>query len=202
MQKVVNCFQFIIFAPAKTTDLPVSIFAFMLWIAFNLLFSPQRKQRFKTPLTQKSVVNCFQFIIFAPAKTTSALNETRNVLLWIAFNLLFSPQRKQHRGITHWNIWSCELLSIYYFRPSENNRYRRKPWRSCVVNCFQFIIFAPAKTTLCNHSFMLRVLWIAFNLLFSPQRKQLPKYIDTFIRVVNCFQFIIFAPAKTTKFVS
>ena len=170
-----------------------------MWIAFNLLFSPQRKQHdwlvvkrliccellsiyyFRPSennnISVKSqimcVVNCFQFIIFAPAKTTSAVKSTANAVLWIAFNLLFSPQRKQPRHISNKPFVSCELLSIYYFRPSENNMLTQNGFTLNVVNCFQFIIFAPAKTTSGQNLPRITLLWIAFNLLFSPQRKQL-----------------------------
>ena len=285
---VVNCFQFIIFAPAKTTSLLkhvimcklwiafnllfspqrkqhalffdtksaccelLSIYYFrpsennflsngytktVLWIAFNLLFSPQRKQPANADLVRLLVVNCFQFIIFAPAKTTYCSTSRPStscellsiyyfrpsennlwelpstfIKLWIAFNLLFSPQRKQQILHDTDKAVGCELLSIYYFRPSENNIVHDSIIEIVVVNCFQFIIFAPAKTTLSSlsapwascellsiyyfrpsennfepHFQIVEMLWIAFNLLFSPQRKQLNPSNQVIDRLIQGF---------------
>ena len=93
------------------------------------------------------VVNCFQIIIFAVAKTTTTTTYSTYWRLWIAFKLLFSQWRKQR-----WNVFSrcrvcCELLSNYYFRSGENNYSVFVLSNVSVVNCFQIIIFAVAKTT-------------------------------------------------------
>ena len=120
------------------------------------------------------VVNCFQFSIFAFAKTTATNEATDSRKLWIAFNLVSLHLQKQP--------------------------YLDFSLAADVVNCFQFSIFAFAKTTLSAWIVTDKQLWIAFNLVSLHLQKQPHLTISMNENVVNCFQFSIFAFAKTTLF--
>ena len=144
----------------------------MLWIAFNLVSLHLQKQRCQNHDNKIYVVNCFQFSIFAFAKTTNSFSTLSNWWLWIAFNLVSLHLQKQPLLIT---------LNMIV-----------------VVNCFQFSIFAFAKTTNRKIFRTWRKLWIAFNLVSLHLQKQRFIALFVFVIVVNCFQFSIFAFAKTT----
>ena len=143
-----------------------------MWIAFNLVSLHLQKQLIKTINTNDNVVNCFQFSIFAFAKTTVRDGQFVTIWLWIAFNLVSLHLQKQ------------QAIELAYDK--------------MVVNCFQFSIFAFAKTTYWTFSSYRKVLWIAFNLVSLHLQKQ--QFLQRYVcwKVVNCFQFSIFAFAKTT----
>ena len=150
--------------------------------------------------------------------------QQRHLELWIAFNfvsLLFEQQLKDcYKDLEG----SCELLSILYLCSLNNNHFFCAKDCKSVVNCFQFCIFALWTTTIWELVLMLRVLWIAFNfvsLLFEQQREAIRGtikrgcellsilylcslnnnfiyFLVEYTRVVNCFQFCIFALWTTT----
>ena len=142
-----NCFQFSIFAFAKTTIWKNKEKWKALWIAFNLVSLHLQKQHLKQIEYLTFVVNCFQFSIFAFAKTTKHSLWEISRVLWIAFNLVSLHLQKQQTTTT------------------------KKP--TTVVNCFQFSIFAFAKTTYLSQRLLYLLLWIAFNLVSLHLQKQL-----------------------------
>ena len=148
---VVNCFQFSIFAFAKTTQIGAQSCTLVLWIAFNLVSLHLQKQPCNQYQMNFLVVNCFQFSIFAFAKTTELGFLCIVILLWIAFNLVSLHLQKQQK---------LSRLS-----------------RLFVVNCFQFSIFAFAKTTRKKRQKTTLLLWIAFNLVSLHLQKQLAQEI-------------------------
>ena len=211
---VVNCFQFCIFAVWNTTPPFATSSRLSLWIAFNfvslqcetqpstivkniatrcellsILYLCSVKHNRKFPRTsQKLVVNCFQFCIFAVWNTTSLLvsnsptccellsilylcsvkhNMAKRVItkeeLWIAFNFVSLQCETQHTLISSKWKGCCELLSILYLCSVKHNNKRltRLPWE--VVNCFQFCIFAVWNTTRAEIFSVPDWLWIAFN---------------------------------------
>ena len=109
---VVNCFQFSIFAFAKTTVTDPDIELGVLCIAFNLVSLHLQKQPCKKLADKLGVVNCFQFSIFAFAKTTHTFYFVPFIQLWIAFNLVSLHLQKQHWKHYPYFENCCELLSI------------------------------------------------------------------------------------------
>ena len=126
--KVVNCFQFIIFAVAKTTGYGKTGVDFRCELLSIYYFRSGENNYSRTTTRKAPVVNCFQFIIFAVAKTTGGEIGRFAIMLWIAFNLLFSQWRKQLVSQKKSVSKCCELLSIYYFRIGENNSIRAIKW--------------------------------------------------------------------------
>ena len=110
--RVVNCFQFSIFAFAKTTNCSTVAVSVLLWIAFNLVSLHLQKQLAMNQDLSTLVVNCFQFSIFAFAKTTRKRFKRNANMLWIAFNLVSLHLQKQRYMLINFYLLRCELLSI------------------------------------------------------------------------------------------
>ena len=124
------------------------------------------------------------------------------ILLWIAFKSLSLCWQEQLE-----KVWNSE---------------------TCVVNCFQIIIFVLTRTASVNHSIFITLLWIAFkSLSLCWQEQPLPSFLTlptscellsnhylcadknsilenllVDYNVVNCFQIIIFVLTRTANFLN
>ena len=168
-----NCFQFCIFAVLFTTCLPDLMQSNALWIAFNFVSLQCYLQRnasaeycstscellsilylcsviynkLKYPSIFHVVVNCFQFCIFAVLFTTFFFFLILWLRLWIAFNFVSLQCYLQHNFFLLILYYCCELLSILYLCSVIYNLFAGLNAKQCVVNCFQFCIFAVLFTT-------------------------------------------------------
>ena len=136
----------------------------------------------------QSVVNCFQFCIFAVWNTTGLQPVKYREVLWIAFNfvslqcetqqfeqftegdkccellsILYLCSVKHNVYCSNINITFCELLSILYLCSVKHNFTSSSTALAGVVNCFQFCIFAVWNTTQRVLRTLVLWLWIAFN---------------------------------------
>ena len=123
-------------------------------------------------------------------------------------------------------LFRCELLSVLYICGVIHSSFHVRITRWPVVNCFQFFIFAVL-FTVCEYFFESKEwLWIAFSSLYLRCYSQYSVYkglrgircellsvlyicgvihsrnwfLDRLNRVVNCFQFFIFAVLFTVPF--
>ena len=226
VQEVVNCFQFDYFCGYHTAILWNSARSLWLWIAFNLITFVDITQQVQDYIkrinrcellsiwlllwishspqpilvTQKTVVNCFQFDYFCGYHTAfmnkyqkvyslwiafnlitfvditqQAFDEDISELeLWIAFNLItfvdITQQRKNHR-----DLWtSCELLSIWLLLWISHSPAFQRRASVIVVNCFQFDYFCGYHTAIFLWIYPVATLWIAFNLITFVDITQRP----------------------------
>ena len=197
MRYVVNCFRTCIFVILKTTEDLDIIYNKTLWIAFELVSSSYWKQRTRSTWHCDGVVNCFRTCIFVILKTTGFQKNSRNPMLWIAFELVSSSYWKQRSLNLIAQTGRCELLSNLYLRHIENNTeeereklwllwiafelvsssYWKQQWSDQnrarnVVNCFRTCIFVILKTTSLEDKVRRVMLWIAFELVSSSYWKQ------------------------------
>ena len=111
----------------------------------------------------ESVVNCFQFCIFAVLFTTHSCILLIALLLWIAFNFVSLQCYLQLIPAAIHPTIGCELLSILYLCSVIYNLMAVTLIMKRVVNCFQFCIFAVLFTTMKVPGATDEALWIAFN---------------------------------------
>ena len=196
---VVNCFQFFIFA-----------------VLFTVLqnYNPN-----------ELVVNCFQFFIFAVLFTVFINLYIFVAKLWIAFSSLYLRCYSQFMKVLLFMRWGCELLSVLYICGVIHSFVLFCVFLPAVVNCFQFFIFAVLFTVSENIKWNRWRLWIAFSSLYLRCYSQFAEkgseqffscellsvlYICGVIhsrlrchpwwkKVVNCFQFFIFAVLFTVS---
>ena len=168
------------------------------------------------------VVICFEFIIFALSITARCPTNTFTMLLWFASNLLFLHYQSQLGVLVGATCKRCDLLRIYYFCTINHSaikytskylslwfasnllflHYQSQPsreerWKTSVVICFEFIIFALSITAIPWTYSVRGMLWFASNLLFLHyQSQQICSRVEI-INVVICFEFIIFALSIT-----
>ena len=172
--KVVNCFQFCIFAVWNTTTdgkTPLRYSCELLSILY--LCSVKHNNTLGTTKST-SVVNCFQFCIFAVWNTTADRHIRASLWLWIAFNFVSLQCETQRSSNSRRGKRCCELLSILYLCSVKHN----------LVECFR-------QNT---------QLWIAFNFVSLQCETQQITKISIQTIVVNCFQFCIFAVWNTTGY--
>ena len=162
------CFEFIIFALRITSRRVANQLSYLLWFASNLLFLHYESHLFPRTLTEfkrcdllriyyfcttnhivkqyqvimRSVVICFEFIIFALRITSTEHVLTRHTLLWFASNLLFLHYESHQASFYSYLQWCCDLLRIYYFCTTNHINSTSYNRIIVVVICFEFIIFA------------------------------------------------------------
>ena len=160
---VVNCFQFRIFALWFTILCKrecVQICCELLSISYLcIMIYNKLAALFKAP----TVVNCFQFRIFALWFTILPNLDVNVFPLWIAFNFVSLHYDLQCFYISKISRSRCELLSISYLCIMIYNRSKLFFRLDLVVNCFQFRIFALWFTIEIYFIVYFNVLWIAFN---------------------------------------
>ena len=170
-------------------------------------------------------MNCFQFFIFAVLFTVTQGTQPKTTQLWIAFSSLYLRCYSQLISLQSNCIMSCELLSVLYICGVIHSLYLLGLISLWVVNCFQFFIFAVLFTVNSQKCYFAQVLWIAFSSLYLRCYSQFLIYFFTFVvscellsvlyicgvihsnlfaiplfvKVVNCFQFFIFAVLFTVK---
>ena len=218
-KKVVNCFQFFIFAVLFTVLSFAKTKNTQLWIAFSSLYlrcySQSDGNRYKrtdgcellsvlyicgvihsfqlTNTGAVSVVNCFQFFIFAVLFTVNSIIKAQFKRLWIAFSSLYLRCYSQFLVIPYALLWGCELLSVLYICGVIHSFFKMIKKRCKVVNCFQFFIFAVLFTVIdgfdlivvsCELLSVLYICGVIHSVIVGDNVRE---------QVVNCFQFFIFA---------
>ena len=217
--QVVNCFQFFIFAVLFTVLSFAKTKNTQLWIAFSSLYlrcySQSDGNRYKrtdgcellsvlyicgvihsfqlTNTGAVSVVNCFQFFIFAVLFTVNSIIKAQFKRLWIAFSSLYLRCYSQFLVIPYALLWGCELLSVLYICGVIHSFFKMIKKRCKVVNCFQFFIFAVLFTVIdgfdlivvsCELLSVLYICGVIHSVIVGDNVRE---------QVVNCFQFFIFA---------
>ena len=164
------------------------------------------------------VVNCLQFFIFT--RFFAVLSKISIVVLslWIAYNFLSLQGSLQFQNYEKLQLYSCELLTIFYLYKVLCSMKIILFFILIVVNCLQFFIFTRFFAVLDQRKLLFLMLWIAYNFLSlqgSLQFLVLQKHTiiccelltifylykvlcsekdrdDAMRAVVNCLQFFIF----------
>ena len=223
VNSVVICFEFIIFALSITAAVLIRVRTTPLWFASNLLFLHYQSQRLYNhkahsiccdllriyyfctinhseidgSINSKTVVICFEFIIFALSITARCPATSSPFGLWFASNLLFLHYQSQLGIQQHFLERSCDLLRIYYFCTINHSLIRKGVSFEVVVICFEFIIFALSITALgrigaCHQCCDLLRIYYFCTINHSRLWRGSYRWV-----VVICFEFIIFALSIT-----
>jgi len=115
------------------------------------------------PTTQ--VVNCLQFFIFTRFFAVSFTYRYSLWLLWIAYNFLSLQGSLQFQNYEKLQLYSCELLTIFYLYKVLCSFLFVQHNQNCVVNCLQFFIFTRFFAVLFFIAKIIKLLWIAYNFL-------------------------------------
>ena len=165
----------------------------MLWIAFNFVSLQCKTQQFAKKGMDSNRCELLSILYLCSVKHNLLALQGRTCWLWIAFNFVSLQCKTQQRTRRDGPTSSCELLSILYLCSVKHNL------DSAVIRFTE--------------------LWIAFNFVSLQCKTQLTETIDPHFsscellsilylcsvkhnrcgkkrnnkRVVNCFQFCIFA---------
>ena len=171
---VVNRFQNFVSLHASKTGRGNEIGAFMLWIAFKILYLCMLQKRLSLPHRWHFVVNRFQNFVSLHASKTLVLLRLSLLLLWIAFKILYLCMLQKPT----WQVLT----------------------KHSVVNRFQNFVSLHASKTRNIDARPDRKLWIAFKILYLCMLQKHYWHGYNSSRVVNRFQnFVSLHASKTTS---
>ena len=113
---------------------------------------------------KKTVVICFQTLLFVHLITTLSYNANYYFKLWFAFKLCSLYIWLQHVSIMGIANISCDLLSNFALCTFDYNLFLIILFLRMVVICFQTLLFVHLITTLWLVFWILKRLWFAFKL--------------------------------------
>ena len=120
------------------------------------------------------VVNCFQNSVSLIFWTTLMNTIIHEIVLWIAFKILYLWYSEQLRFPRISATSGCELLSKFCIFDILNNLHSGHTQQGEVVNCFQNSVSLIFWTTSFRELKSTRELWIAFKILYLWYSEQLP----------------------------